>query len=43
MKNSENNTQAGKGDSPRPVNKYKWDKNYDSIDWGRPKKKTKKK
>ena len=24
-----------KGDRPRPVDKKKYDKNYDSIDWGR--------
>jgi|GEM_PF-2864091 len=31
---SENkSTGAGKGDSPRPVSKKKWDANYDSINW----------
>lgn len=27
------NTQAGKGDKPRPVNKEKYNSNYDSINW----------
>lgn len=26
-------TGAGKGDTPRVVNKKVWDKNYDSINW----------
>lgn len=33
--------QNGKGDAPRPVKKSVYDKNYDSIDWGRPKHKRK--
>jgi hypothetical protein len=24
---------AGKGDKPRPVNKSKWDANYEDIHW----------
>lgn len=32
------NKQAGKGDKPRPVKKSQYNKNYDGIDWGRPKK-----
>jgi hypothetical protein len=36
---SENkSTGAGKGDSPRPVSKKKWDANYDSINWNHKKK-----
>lgn len=35
---SNNNNHAGKGDKPRPVNKKQYNDNYDSIDWGRPKK-----
>jgi hypothetical protein len=39
---SENkSTGAGKGDKARPVDKKKWDDNYDSIDWGKKKKKQK--
>lgn len=30
--------QAGKGSKPRPVKKSQYNKNYDSIDWGRSKK-----
>jgi hypothetical protein len=30
-----NNNQAGKGDRYRPVNKKKYDSNFDSINWGR--------
>ena len=26
---------AGKGDTPRPVNKARYDANYDSIQWKR--------
>ena len=26
-------TGAGKGDSPRPVSKKRWDENFDSIKW----------
>jgi hypothetical protein len=29
---------AGKGDSPRPVSKKKWDQNYDLINWNHKKK-----
>ena len=25
---------AGKGDSPRPVDKQRYDANYDAINWG---------
>lgn len=32
---------AGKGDKPRPVKKDQYNTNYDSINWGRPKKKNK--
>lgn len=35
--------QNGKGDAPRPVKKSVYDKNYDSIDWGKPKTKKEKK
>lgn len=34
----EPNNQSGKGDKPRRVNKNQYDKNYDSINWGRSKK-----
>ncbi len=27
--------QAGKGDKPRPVDKKKYDENYDKIDWSK--------
>jgi hypothetical protein len=30
-----NNSQAGKGDKPRPVNKVKYNSNYDEIDWNK--------
>jgi len=30
-----NNNQAGKGDRYRPVDKKKYDSNYDSIKWGK--------
>ena len=39
---SESKHQNGKGDTPRPVNKRIWDKNFDDIDWGHKKKKRKK-
>jgi hypothetical protein len=29
---------AGKGDTPRKVNKNKYDKNFDEIDWSKHKK-----
>lgn len=35
------NSQAGKGSKPRPVKKDQYNKNYDSIDWGKSKKKDK--
>lgn len=31
-------SQNGKGSSPRPVDKEKFDNNWDAIDWGRNKK-----
>lgn len=37
MSNNNQSTGAGKGDSPRPVNKRQWDENYDSINWGKKK------
>lgn len=40
---SDTKGQNGKGDKPRPVNKSVWDKNFDDIDWGRPKNKNIKK
>jgi len=40
MQNKNNiSGQNGKGDSPRPVKKSVYDKNYDNINWGRTKKK----
>lgn len=36
MKNPNNS--AGKGDSPRPVNKKIYNSNYDKINWGDKKK-----
>jgi hypothetical protein len=39
---SENkSTGAGKGDKARPVDKKRWDDNYDAIDWSKNKKKQK--
>lgn len=32
---------AGKGDKPRPVNKSKYNQNYDLINWQKTKKKLK--
>ena len=29
------NKQAGKGDKPRPVNKQKYNENFDLIDWNK--------
>ena len=43
MTDSNNSGQNGKGDTARPVKKSVYDKNYDKIDWGRTKNKTKKK
>lgn len=37
-----NNVKNGKGDKPRPVKKSIYDKNFDDINWGRPKKTLKK-
>lgn len=31
------NNQAGKGSKPRPTNKKEYDKNFDSINWGKKK------
>lgn len=31
---------AGKGDKPRPVDKKKYDQNFDKIDWSKHKKTT---
>ena len=28
-----NNAQSGKGDKPRPVDKKKYNKNWEEIDW----------
>lgn len=39
---SNNTVQNGKGDKPRPTKKSVYDKNYDDINWGRPKKQLKK-
>jgi len=39
---SNNTVPNGKGDKPRPTKKSVFDKNYDCIDWGRPKKSLKK-
>lgn len=36
-----NQKQAGKGSRPRPVNKNEYNKNFDSINWGKPKTKDK--
>jgi hypothetical protein len=35
------NNQAGKGSRPRQVKKDQYNKNFDSIDWGKSKKKDK--
>jgi hypothetical protein len=35
------NNQAGKGDKFRPVKKEQFNKNFDSINWGKSKKKNK--
>lgn len=34
---SNQKTQAGKGDKPRPVKKSEYNKNYDAINWGKKK------
>jgi len=43
MQHSQANNTNGKGDAPRPVKKSVYNKNYDAIDWGRPKQKKKNK
>lgn len=37
MKTKLNTVQNGKGDKPRPVDKNKYNKNWDKINWKKPK------